>query len=51
MANAVTSMAAAALLALAVANPAAGAERREPYAAPVGTCDGYPRLPIGMRRW
>jgi glucose/arabinose dehydrogenase len=39
----------AALLALALANPAA-AERREGYAAPAGTCDGWPRLSIGMAK-
>ena len=42
--------AAAALLALAMVHPAVGAERREPYAAPSGTCDGWPRLAIGMAK-
>ena len=47
--NATKSMAAAALLALLPANPASSAER-EPYAAPSGTCDGWPRLAIGMAK-
>jgi glucose/arabinose dehydrogenase len=50
MPNAMRSMATATLLALALAQPTAGAERREPYAAPVGTCDGWPRLAIGMAK-
>ena len=49
MMNATKSMAAAALLALLPANPASSAER-EPYAAPSGTCDGWPRLAIGMAK-
>jgi glucose/arabinose dehydrogenase len=40
----------AALLALAMASPASTAERRESYAAPSGTCDGWPRLAIGMAK-
>ncbi|MFT3898416.1 MAG: PQQ-dependent sugar dehydrogenase [Thermomonas sp.] len=40
----------AALFACALAIPASAADRREAYAAPVGTCDGYPRLSIGMAK-
>jgi glucose/arabinose dehydrogenase len=40
----------AALAAFALAIPASSAEHRESYAAPVGTCDGYPRLSIGMAK-
>jgi glucose/arabinose dehydrogenase len=40
----------AAVIALAMANPASTAERRESYAAPSATCDGWPRLPIGMAK-
>jgi hypothetical protein len=40
----------AALFAFAPANPASAAERRESYAAPAGTCDGWPRLAIGMAK-
>lgn len=52
MPNATKWMATAALLALAMAmaNQGSAAERREAYATPVGTCDGYPRLSIGMAR-
>jgi glucose/arabinose dehydrogenase len=35
---------------LAMASPASNAERRESYAAPSGTCDGWPRLAIGMAK-
>lgn len=35
---------------IVLANPASAAERRESYAAPVGTCDGYPKLSIGMAK-
>ena len=38
----------AALFALAI--PASGVERRESYASPSGTCDGWPRLAIGMAK-
>jgi hypothetical protein len=38
----------AALAAFALAIPASSTERRESYAAPSGTCDGWPRLAIGM---
>jgi len=48
MPNLTKWMAAVTLLALATANPASTAERRAPYAAPSGTCDGWPRLAIGM---
>ncbi|HET7126494.1 MAG TPA: hypothetical protein VFI26_05315, partial [Lysobacter sp.] len=35
---------------IVLAKPASAAERRESYAAPVGTCDGYPKLSIGMAK-
>jgi len=50
MPNAMKWMAATALLALALANSASSADRRESYAAPSGTCDGWPRLAIGMAK-
>jgi len=50
MSNAMKWMAIAALLALAMANQGSAAERRVAYAAPSGTCDGYPRLSIGMAK-
>ena len=49
MSNAMKS-AIPALLAFAMAIPGSAAERRESYAAPAGTCDGYPRLAIGMAK-
>ena len=48
--NPTKSIMAAMLFVLALASPASSAERRESYAAPVGTCDGYPRLSIGMAK-
>ncbi len=48
MPNWTKSVLAAVLVGLATTHPASSAERREPYAAPSGTCDGYPRLSIGM---
>jgi glucose/arabinose dehydrogenase len=52
MPNATKWMATAALLGLAIAmaNRGSAAERRVTYAVPSGTCDGYPRLSIGMAR-
>ena len=50
MPNWTKSVLAASLVGLATMHPASTAERREPYAAPSGTCDGYPRLSIGMAR-
>ncbi|WP_144898726.1 PQQ-dependent sugar dehydrogenase [Luteimonas cucumeris] len=35
-------------MAVLAAIPIAAAEQRQAYAEPVGTCDGYPRLDIGM---
>lgn len=40
----------AALLALATAHSPANAQQRALYAAPTDTCDGYPRLDIGMAK-
>lgn len=50
MSSAMKPMVVAALLALASMTPASSAERREHYATPSGTCDGFPRLSIGMAK-
>jgi glucose/arabinose dehydrogenase len=50
MPSATKWMATAALLALAMANRGSAAERRVAHAAPSATCDGYPRLSIGMAK-